>query len=79
MLENLTPPKRVQQCRVNVVLESLESKDREILSNALADLDNWGALTLAKALRDRGVDLKQEVIRRHRMKMCACSRISNQQ
>ncbi len=79
MLENLQPPTRSYSCRVRSVIDSLEGKDREILIDALADTETWGALPLATALQNRGVDLKQEVIRRHRMNVCSCSRTSNQQ
>ena len=37
MLEGLTPPKKQPACKVRTVIESLETKDQEILKEALAN------------------------------------------
>jgi repressor of nif and glnA expression len=74
MLEGLTPPVRLRTCGVRSVLETLEPEDQEILRMALADDDSWGAKTLERALRDRGVSLGQGTITHHRRLLCSCFR-----
>lgn len=74
ILDNLEPRKRVYSCRVRTVLTELDDADRKILEAAIADTDSWSNNGLADSLRKRGIDLKSEPIRQHRMGSCSCSR-----
>lgn len=71
MLEGLTPPKRIQACKVRTVLESLDAKDQEILKNALANPD-WPHSTLAHELNKRGLKISEQPVRTHRLGRCSC-------
>ena len=72
MLENLEPPKKNFTCRIRTIASGLEPKDVKILEAAIADSSSWPANTLARALKERGLQIGQEAIRRHRDKTCSC-------
>jgi 5,10-methylene-tetrahydrofolate dehydrogenase/methenyl tetrahydrofolate cyclohydrolase len=73
MLEGLTPPRRVHNCKVRTVADGLETKDRDIL---LAAVDNpeWNFKTLSNELAKRGITIVDTGIAKHRRKQCACFR-----
>lgn len=72
MLENLEPPKKNFTCRIRTIMSELEPKDAKILAEALSDPISWQANTLSKALKQRGIQVGQESIRRHRDGSCSC-------
>ncbi len=74
MLEGLSPKERALTCRVRSVLAELDQEDRTILENALADSKTWGAKTLEKALKTRGITLSDNSITKHRTGICSCLR-----
>ena len=75
MLDGLQPPKRVWNCRVRSVLETLDAKDKKILETALASLELWPARTLSNELKRRGVALSDSAIAIHRKGACSCGKI----
>ena len=77
MLEGLKPPpNRLYSCRVAHVLSELDQADRDILIQALNDIDSWPAKTLSNALRERNLSLADTTITRHRQLICQCRRES---
>jgi len=72
MLEGLTPPSRQTPCRVRDVMETLEPKDQDILEKALAD-PAWGTKTLSNALRERGLQVSETPLTKHRAGRCSCA------
>lgn len=76
MLEDLKPPSRLHgTCKVGIIADRLEEKDRKILLDAVLDKENWPVKTLAKALSDRGVQISDSPIYNHRAKTCVCFRL----
>lgn len=75
LLDGLEPVQRVYRCKVRTVLNELDDTDREILEAAVADTKAWSNNGLSNSLRKRGIDLKSEPIRQHRMGNCSCSKI----
>ena len=73
MLEGLTPPSRDRLCAVMSRASDLDSKDLAILSEALVD-SRWSNNALADALKERGFEVSESVIRKHRSKKCCCAR-----
>lgn len=77
MFESLgTPPKRYK-CQVERLLDELEPKDREILSEALND-PRWTSTALVTEIRARGLTVGQNHFYAHRKKECACWKTYNQ-
>jgi predicted HTH domain antitoxin len=75
MLEGLKPPTRTHgSCKVGIIANTLEAKDKEILLSAVANLADWPIKTLAKALADRGIQISDSPLYNHRAKTCACFR-----
>ena len=72
MLEGFAPPSRHRPCRVREVLQTLEPKDQEILEKALAD-SAWGTKTLSKALSERGLQISETPLSKHRTGRCSCA------
>lgn len=72
MLEDLTPKKRVQPCRVAEKAKDLSDKDRELLEGYLADTDTFSDWQLSQALKARGFGVEPRSIGRHRTKACPC-------
>lgn len=75
ILDNLTPSPRLYPCKVRTVLTELDDDDRKILEEAIADTKAWTNNGLARSIQSRGIDLKPEPIRQHRLGECSCSRI----
>jgi hypothetical protein len=73
MLEGLTPPVEDALCKVGRISSDLSPEDNQILTDALAD-PKWSTNGLALALRGRGLDVGDTVLRKHRKKECACAR-----
>lgn len=71
MLEDLKLPAAGRSCKVGTVLETLEPKDQEILSNAVSSPD-WPIKTLSRELRKRGIELSDTPLTNHRQKNCVC-------
>lgn len=63
------PPKHV--CGVTKVLETMDKKDADDLLAALND-NTIMATSISRVLQRRGINLKQDAIRRHRKKDCRC-------
>jgi len=76
MLEGLTPVAAIRSCKVRTIADTLETEDRRILMDALADR-SWGDLNLTKALNDRGIDISNFAIRRHRRNECSCRKLNH--
>lgn len=74
VLDNFTPPVPVRNCKTRAILESLDAKDRAILEAALADHETWTTGTLARALSQRGLDIKSDTLGIHRRGQCSCSK-----
>jgi hypothetical protein len=75
MLEGLEPTKnRVYYCKVDLLKKELDTKDYQILIDAIADADKWSAKGLQTALRTRGVILADTTITKHRNQVCNCFR-----
>ena len=73
MLEDLTPPTVELLCKVARTAAGLSQEDHDILMAAAMD-PRWTPEKLATALRDRGLQMSSDVIRKHRGKVCACAR-----
>ena len=76
MLDGLEPPKRVFNCRVRSVSETLDAKDKKILESAVASVDVWPAKTLSNALKQRGLLVSDSAIAQHRKGSCSCGKIN---
>jgi len=72
MLEDLTPPKRVNVgCKVMKLAASLDDKDAALLLKYVGNED-WVAEHLAASLREKGLKIGPMSIRMHRKKTCMC-------
>lgn len=72
MLEDLTRPQPVATyCKVAHTAGTLEVSDRDILLKAVDD-ETWAAKALARQLRERGVQISDTTILRHRRRECSC-------
>lgn len=72
MLENLSKPEsRSGYCKVNAIAETLGADDAQILRNAVDD-PTWVAKQLSKALKEKGLQLSDTTILRHRRRECVC-------
>ncbi len=69
MLEDLEPVATKRSCKTRSTLVSLEQKDREILLSALVDTSKWSDKGLSVALGQRGIQISNESIGRHRRKL----------
>jgi len=56
------------------VRKSLNESDQKIFDAVIADQDNWSDYHLAKAMNERGVEISESTIKRHRAGLCTCSR-----
>jgi plasmid stability protein len=74
MLENLQPIAKLPSCKVRTLAESLEAKDRAILENALTD-SKWNPNSLSVALKQRGIELANKLIRKHQLQRCSCAQL----
>jgi hypothetical protein len=75
MLENLQPPARKLPCKVRELLESLSEPDAEILEAAVMDSAKWKIKTLADELNNRGVEISENPLSKHRARKCSCWKI----
>jgi hypothetical protein len=73
MLEGLTPPTKERLCAVMSRASELKAEDLTILLEALQD-SRWSNNGLADALKERGFEVSESVIRKHRSKKCCCAR-----
>jgi hypothetical protein len=74
MLEGITPPKKMWPCSYRSVFESLSDIDGKLLEQAVMNPE-WPYATLEEVLRERGVKLAANGIKRHRTKACSCWKI----
>lgn len=72
LLDNMEPALKRYPCKVRTILESLDVKDETILRAALLDQQNWSANGLSKALNQRGINVADVSITRHREGSCSC-------
>jgi len=70
MLEDLVAPKK-PKCKVGRIRDGLESSDRKILDDALANPD-WSSFQLARELTRRGLSVSRETLVQHRQGSCNC-------
>lgn len=77
MLEGLKPVKKVRNCKVRTILNSLDAKDEKILREALADENVWTNHTLERALSERGILLDHRQIDKHRTLSCSCRELEH--
>lgn len=73
MLENLRRPDRLRTCAVVTILNRLAPSDYDILTNALAD-PLWSNEALATGLREAGLSISANTLKRHRKSLCSCGR-----
>ena len=73
LLNGLTPPPRAYSCKVRTIASQLEEKDAKILINAVNNSELWPSRTLCNALQERGIQLSDLSITRHRKKLCSCA------
>jgi hypothetical protein len=71
LLDDLTPPKKVWPCKIRDIAATLEANDAKIFIDAVNDTD-WPMSTLSNVLRAKGVDVSEDPIRKHRLKVCSC-------
>jgi hypothetical protein len=72
MLEGLEPVTGKRSCKTRATLESMDAGDKKILTEALANKTKWSDKGLSVALSQRGVQLSNEAIGRHRRELCSC-------
>lgn len=72
MLENLSKPQpKAGYCKVLALTQTLGEDDAQILRAAVDD-PTWVAKQLSKALKERGLQLSDTTILRHRRRECIC-------
>lgn len=59
------------QCKVRRILLSLDPDDQQILKDAIAS-PTWNINQLVLALKDRGISMSYNTLRRHEQKLCQC-------
>lgn len=72
MLENLTPRTLTPPCKVTQIRESLEPEDQKLLDSFLRDCENWKPNDLSLALRQQGILVAGDTIRRYRVRQNLC-------
>jgi hypothetical protein len=72
MLEGLEPVTGRRPCKTRATLEGMDAGDKKILTEALANKTKWSDKGLSVALSQRGVQLSNEAIGRHRRELCSC-------
>ena len=73
MLENLTPTSRQYPCKINTIINKLDSADKKILLEAL-DSPLWNNSALTTALNERGLKVSRYSVDAHARKRCSCWR-----
>ena len=71
LLDGLAPKQKVLACKVRDIAATLEPDDAKILLDAAMDT-KWGYTVLSSALGERGIELSDKVIKRHRTNACSC-------
>jgi hypothetical protein len=71
MLEGLEPKIHRPSCKVRRILESLDSNDQKILTEALAN-PLWTSAALARELTTRGLAVSEKPLMQHRKGNCSC-------
>lgn len=71
LLDNLEPPKKAYPCKVRELAQAMSKEDAKIFLDAVND-PNWPIVTLAEALRARGVELSASPLTKHRKGLCSC-------
>lgn len=61
-------------CRVRVISADLEPQEVKDLDDLMADTENYEGAVIAEALRNRGYEIDDEALRRHRRGACGCPR-----
>ena len=74
MLEDLSIPKRILNCKVRSISETLNEVDKKIFLEA-CESPVWTSFALAREFRSRGIDISDRTIRTHRTKGCSCWKI----
>ena len=74
MLEDLKPPKRIYPCKVRTIKDELELNDRIRFEAAIRD-SNWTPWALHLALKEKGIQVTDKGIKRHRDGNCSCSKL----
>lgn len=74
LLDGLAPVVKKTSCKVRTVLDNLEPKDEQILTQALKDIHIWPARSLQNALSERKIVVSDVSIGRHRKGQCSCAR-----
>ena len=76
MLEHLRNQKRGNygpgQCKLQRLIDSLESADKQILEECLADQDNYSTNGIFRGLKQAGIQIGYLSVQRHRDSVCAC-------
>jgi len=72
MLEGLEPVTGKRRCKTRATLEGMDAGDKKILTEALANKTKWSDKGLSVALSQRGVQLSNEAIGRHRRELFSC-------
>jgi hypothetical protein len=72
LLDDLTPPVKRYSCKVRTISEQLTDKDRATFLAAINDREVWSAIGLSNALKQRGVQIIDTSITRHRDGLCSC-------
>jgi uncharacterized protein (DUF1778 family) len=71
VLENLRPRAKEKTCKVKSIALRLDESDAKILLDA-ADDPTWSGKALSRALKDRGLEISDTTLLRHRDKTCPC-------
>ena len=74
VLDNLTPPSPINNCRINREKLKLSTDDAQALDAAIAD-PKWQTGQLAKELTNRGIPVDRFQLAIHRRGECKCSKI----
>lgn len=74
LLDDLKPPVKVWPCAVRDQAALLDDADAKILVSAVMD-DAWKFASLERVLRDKGIALGQQSIKKHREKVCSCWKV----
>lgn len=73
MLEGLEPPIKDALCKVSREASKLSPEDFAILQDALND-KRWTTNALVIALNERGFEVGETALRKHRVGRCHCAR-----
>lgn len=74
LLDDLKPVVKIWPCQVRDKAATLDPSDAEKLIAAVMD-PAWKYQALEVALAERGIQISQQVIKKHRLGTCSCSKI----